>query len=208
MCPVSDADGPCWVEHSRAAHGPVGVGFFLLYRLLGVSSFAGVLVLCGAAAVQVGQIWLLNHYVDAKQEWSDARLQLITETLGIVRQLKLGGLASHFQRRIEGLREEQMRWSMRAHVVDACAWSLWDLLPSASVCAVFATASLVAPSLLVSEKIFATCAIIEIIRFPLTYLPEVRGGPSARSRLSTVAPSAVAASLTHSGPLTCRWLAD
>lgn len=153
----------------------VGFGLWLLYRLLGPPAYAGVAVLLAGSLLQGVLIWMLDFCIDKKQEWSDSRLQLISEALNVIRQLKLGGLSSLFRQRIEKLREGQMRWSMKAHTVDGVAWSLWELLQPLTVFAVFAV-SLASSTALTAEVIFSTAALLEIIRLPLLHIPEVFWG--------------------------------
>ncbi|KAF9576697.1 hypothetical protein EC968_005470 [Mortierella alpina] len=80
----------------------------LLYRLLGWSLVAGLVVFAIMVPIQTKMAGFLNGYQDDQLKWMDNRLRLMTEILTNIKIVKLYNWEQPFRKKIDALRAKEM----------------------------------------------------------------------------------------------------
>ncbi|KAF9285855.1 Multidrug resistance-associated protein 1 [Mortierella alpina] len=116
----------------RAISAPVEValGIWLLYRQLGPSAFTGLGVVILAMPVQgfIGNV--LNKAKDKKLEAMDGRVRLLTEVLSGIKIVKLYSWERSFQKKLETIREKELKHLMHIGTTMAFMLIMYTSLPS------------------------------------------------------------------------------
>ncbi|KIJ38934.1 hypothetical protein M422DRAFT_33000 [Sphaerobolus stellatus SS14] len=81
-----------------------------LYQVLGWSSFVGLATIIALVPVPSYIAKKLQSVQKNKMQKSDARVQEVTESVGVIRMIKLFGWEGEVGRRIAEKREEELRW--------------------------------------------------------------------------------------------------
>ncbi|MCO5600206.1 hypothetical protein L7F22_054315 [Adiantum nelumboides] len=143
----------------------------LYYFVLGLSSVAGVATLILIA--------LLTSYISARQKYyqlllmkgRDTRMQAIIETLAYIKVIKLQAWEEKFRKRVEDLRQEELKWLKKFVYAVACNMSiLWNTQPLVSV-ATYLVAVLIGTPLSTSI-IFTAASVFCIIQGPIRNFPQ------------------------------------
>ncbi|KAJ7578270.1 P-loop containing nucleoside triphosphate hydrolase protein [Mycena floridula] len=109
------------------------VGAYFLYMILGWAAFAGLAVmvlmlpipgLIGRALQRAKKTQLLK---------TDARVQTVTETLNVLRMVKMFGWERKLKDKLEDKREEELVYVMRGRVLDMMNQSVNYLLPAVNM---------------------------------------------------------------------------
>ncbi|KAF9938744.1 Multidrug resistance-associated protein 1 [Mortierella alpina] len=116
----------------RAISAPVelALGIWLLYRQLGPSAFTGLGVVLLAMPVQgfIGKV--LNKAKDKKLEAMDGRVRLLTEVLSGIKIVKLYAWERSFQKKLETIREKELKHLMHIGTTMAFMLIMYTSLPS------------------------------------------------------------------------------
>ncbi|TFK26992.1 hypothetical protein FA15DRAFT_614912 [Coprinopsis marcescibilis] len=143
---------------------------FLLYQLLGLSAFAGFLVLL------LG--WPLNNYVSRRSiriqkgvlNARDQRMGVLNELIGAVKFIKFFAWEERWIDRALESREKEMQWMVKARVNSVMFYLLWTLAPILVSIISFMTYVLQGNELTVSVA-FTSIALFNMIRTPLNVIP-------------------------------------
>ncbi|KAF9582973.1 hypothetical protein BGW38_010496 [Lunasporangiospora selenospora] len=87
----------------------LALSMFMLYRLLGWSFFAGVIVFVIVTPIQAKMGEFLTTFQDKKLEAMDVRLRLMTEILSSIKIVKLYGWEDAFHEKVQALRNKELR---------------------------------------------------------------------------------------------------
>ncbi|KAJ6452790.1 hypothetical protein C8R45DRAFT_1223373 [Mycena sanguinolenta] len=158
----------------------------LLYRLLGISAFAGALFLL------LG--WPLNSYLSRRSlhihkgllKAKDARMGILTELISAVKIIKFFGWQQRWIDRGLAAREEEMRWMTKARLNTIGLNSLWIMAPILISIVSFFTYVMLGNQLTIGTA-FTAIALFNMIRQPLEDLPSfIMGLIQARVSLHRV----------------------
>ena len=145
---------------------------FFLIKLLGPSALYGLLatLLCLP----------LNHIaskvvVKAQENLMkarDSRTALMNEILQGIRMLKFMAWERSFEKRIEGIRQEELHWQARNYLIEVCFNCIWALSPVVVTVVSFLHFTLVAKQELTPAIAFTSIAVFAELRYALNALPE------------------------------------
>ncbi|EJD03803.1 P-loop containing nucleoside triphosphate hydrolase protein [Fomitiporia mediterranea MF3/22] len=143
-----------------------------LYRVIGVSAFAGVVVVLVAYALN----WPLakaNIHI-TRQSWKarDVRMSGVNELFQNVRFLKLYGWTGTWTDRVLDKRERELRWRVKENICAVLISFVWIWVPSAMALFSFLFYTVVAGGRLTVSKTFTSLALFSFLRGPMLELPD------------------------------------
>jgi ABC-type multidrug transport system fused ATPase/permease subunit len=146
------------------------IALSFLYQLLGVSAFAGLLVLVAGwplnSAVTRRSIAIQRGVLAAR----DARMGVLSELLGAVKFIKFFAWEDRWIARALGARETEMGWMVKARLNSVLFTLLWTLAPVLVALVSFATFVLSGHDLDVATA-FTSLALFAMVRQPLNIIP-------------------------------------
>ncbi|KAG9127282.1 hypothetical protein FRC07_015040 [Ceratobasidium sp. 392] len=148
-------------EFSAVFSAPVrlSIALYFLYRVLGWSSFAGVLVVLLAYAVNYPLArWNISI---TRQGWKarDKRMSTVSELLTSLRFLKYMGWESRWADEVKHAREAELAWRVQENVCNVIIAFIWTWVPSAVVLVAFASYTLLAKEPLTVSSAFTAIEV-------------------------------------------------
>ncbi|KAF8583414.1 pleiotropic drug resistance ABC transporter [Ramaria rubella] len=148
------------------------IALVFLYRVLGRSSLAGVLVVIIA--------WVLNYPLArwnvsiTRSSWKakDKRMNGVNELFQNIRFLKFYGWDTRWAHKVNEFREIELSWRVKEAIVDTLISFIWTWVPSATALFAFMSYTLIDGQELTVSKAFVSVALFEQLQAPLTALPE------------------------------------
>ncbi|KAJ6593236.1 multidrug resistance-associated ABC transporter [Mycena capillaripes] len=146
------------------------VGSIFLYQLLGLSAFAGFVV------VLIG--WPLNSYLSRQSiriqkgmlKAEDARTGSLTELINSIKIIKFFAWEKRWIDRVLKARNEEMKWMVKARVNGVALYCLWIVVPVFIPVISFLTFVMLGNQLTISTA-FTAIALFGMIRQPLNVIP-------------------------------------
>ncbi|CAO1637053.1 unnamed protein product [Jaminaea pallidilutea] len=147
------------------------VASLFLYQLLGLSAFAGFLVLLVASPLQS---MLTRRMIAVSKKLSaarDQRLNALNEVTLNLHFIKYYAMENEMKQRVMALREKELSWLRRRQWQQASIMLLWSITPAAVTTVSFAFYVLVAKRDLDVSTAFTSIALFQLLRGPLNALP-------------------------------------
>ncbi|KAJ3508927.1 hypothetical protein NLJ89_g5494 [Agrocybe chaxingu] len=135
-----------------------------LYQILGWSSIVG---LVGTVALSplAGLLGKKVQDVQAvRMKMTDARVQSITEAIGVLRMIKLFGWEGKMTARIQEKREEELKWIWRSKMLKLISMLISMFIPTLTMLATYITYTAFMKEDLNASKIFSSMAVFSILR--------------------------------------------
>ncbi|KAJ7655558.1 hypothetical protein DFH06DRAFT_1200413 [Mycena polygramma] len=147
------------------------IGSIFLYQLLGLSAFAGFVVLL------LG--WPLNSYLSKRSvriqkgvlKARDTRMGVLTELIGSVKFIKFFAWEQQWIDRALKARNEEMKWMIKARINGVGFYCLWITTPILISVISFFTFVMLGNKLTISTA-FTAIALFGMIRQPLNVIPD------------------------------------
>ncbi|KAG6334434.1 hypothetical protein ID866_4655 [Astraeus odoratus] len=145
-----------------------------LCRLLGVSAWAGIGVLFVALFLL---IMVVPVFMRKAAPWfmrlGDRRLKSIREVLDGIRVVKVNGWEDHFLNKIEGIRNEQLRWLRRFNTGVACFVIVGQITNTLMPLAAFSLFGKENMGVIPSARVFPALSFFGMLVDPLIALPQL-----------------------------------
>ncbi|XP_048757959.2 multidrug resistance-associated protein 1-like isoform X1 [Ostrea edulis] len=151
------------------------VALYFLYRELGPSIFAGFGVMIVLIPVNAF-IAKKSRDLQVKQMiLKDGRIKMMNEVLNGIKVLKMYAWEPSFEEQILKLRRKELRVLRTMAFLNACVSFTWTTAPFLVSLVTFAVFVFSDPAnnILDAEKAFVSLSLFNILRFPLTMLPQV-----------------------------------
>lgn len=142
----------------------VGTCIWFLYEILGWSAFAGLAVmfvlfpLPGYVAQRIQRVQV------EKMQKTDARVQTVTETMNVLRMIKLFGWEEKLDARISEKREVELIWTWKTKILELVNNNLNYVIPLSTMMASYMTFTLIMGQNLTASKVFSSMTIFDILR--------------------------------------------
>ncbi|KAJ6604251.1 hypothetical protein DFH09DRAFT_1300496 [Mycena vulgaris] len=145
-----------------------------LYQVLGWSSFVGmgVMVLLFPLPGYVAK--LVQTVQQQRLKRTDARVQTVTETMNVLRMIKLFGWERQMNERVAEKREEELSWIWKRQVLDLLSGTLNFCIP---VCTMMATygellsfKTIIMKEDLSASKVFSSLGVFDLLRGQLQFI--------------------------------------
>ncbi|KDR71021.1 hypothetical protein GALMADRAFT_254171 [Galerina marginata CBS 339.88] len=97
-------------------------------------------------------------------ERTDARVQTVTETIGVLRMIKLFGLENKMRKAIKEKRDEELGWIWKDKMINLLNDAINFIIPTTTMLVTYATYNLIMKQSLNASKVFSSMAVFDIVR--------------------------------------------
>ncbi|CAA7262907.1 unnamed protein product [Cyclocybe aegerita] len=135
-----------------------------LYQILGWSSIVGLVgtvalsPLAGLLGKKVQDVQVV------RMKMTDARVQSITEAVGVLRMIKLFGWEGEMTARLQQKREEELKWIWKSKMLKLISMLISMFIPTLTMLATYITYTVFMKEELNASKIFSSMAVFSILR--------------------------------------------
>ncbi|KAI8092705.1 P-loop containing nucleoside triphosphate hydrolase protein [Halteromyces radiatus] len=148
------------------------IGLWILYGLLGKSSFAGILVM--VLSMPLTHI-VAKNFVKAQNDIMmsrDRRGSVTHEVLRGIRQIKFFAWESQWKERIMELRQLELKHLLTLYLCEIASSTIWNGLPLLVIVAAFWSYTVLEEKELTPAVAFTSMFIYSELRFQMTSIPE------------------------------------
>ncbi|KAJ7596700.1 hypothetical protein C8J56DRAFT_294246 [Mycena floridula] len=142
----------------------ISLCIWFLYVVLGWSAFVGLSVILVMFPVPGLVAKLVQIVQERRLKKTDARVQSVTETMNVLRMIKLFGWESQIDGRIAAKRDEELVWIKRRQFLELLNGTLNFIIPVLTMVATFATYTLVMKQELNASKVFSSMSVFDMLR--------------------------------------------
>ena len=152
----------------------IGLSLYFLWQELGISVLGGV----GAMVIMIpinGYLTSVSKRLQEKQmKFKDERVKAMNEILSGIKVLKLYGWELAFKTDILKIRNKEMANLKTINYLGAFIEALWSFTPFFVSFVTFAIYVLIdSKNVLTAEKAFVSLALFDVLRFPISMLPQL-----------------------------------
>ncbi|KAH8072268.1 hypothetical protein BXZ70DRAFT_964229 [Cristinia sonorae] len=148
---------------------PIQLAFciYFLYSILGWSAFVGLAatIVCFPLPGYMGK--LMAHTQKMKMEKTDERVQSVTETMAIIRMIKLFGWERKMAERISKKRQEELFYLRRQNILGLLIGMTGFTIPFITTISTYATYSLVMKKDLTASVVFSSMVVFDMFRMQI-----------------------------------------
>ncbi|XP_053196098.1 multidrug resistance-associated protein 1-like isoform X2 [Scomber japonicus] len=150
----------------------IALCFFFLWKLLGPSALAGVVMVIVLFPLNGVIAKIRTRLQEVQMRFLDGRIKLMNEILNGVKILKFYGWEDAFLRRVSGLRDGELGALKRSQVLYSVSLASFNSSSFLILFAVFGVFVVIDDrNVLDAQKIFVSVALINILKTPLSQLP-------------------------------------
>ncbi|KAG9043232.1 hypothetical protein FS837_009847, partial [Tulasnella sp. UAMH 9824] len=142
----------------------IALSTWFLHKILGWAAFVGLAVVIGTSPIPGYVGTFLNKIQVEQMKMTDARVQSVTETLGVIRMVKLFGWERKIEAHINEKRDAELKFIRKKQVLQLLSNNVNHFLPVLTMIATFATYTLVMKKQLSASVIFSSIAVFDVIR--------------------------------------------
>ncbi|XP_052261658.1 multidrug resistance-associated protein 1-like isoform X6 [Dreissena polymorpha] len=156
--------------------GPVQISFsiYFLWVTLGPSILAGLGVMIVMIPLNAVVANKVKQYQVKQMNLKDKRIKMMNEILNGIKILKLYAWERSFEQKVLKIRNKELAVLKRMSYLNAVTTFMWTVAPVAVCLVTFAVYVLVDDkNILDAEKAFVSLSLFNILRFPLSMLPNV-----------------------------------
>lgn len=134
-----------------------------LYRILGWSAIVGLFTTI-ALSPAVGYLGkMVNDVQVLKMKSTDARVQSVSEAVGVLRMIKLFGWENKMSQQLDIRREEELRWLWKIKFLKLSNTLISTFIPALTMLVTFATYTVIMKKELKASTIFSSMAVFGIL---------------------------------------------
>ncbi|KZP16764.1 P-loop containing nucleoside triphosphate hydrolase protein [Athelia psychrophila] len=142
----------------------VGLSIWFLYVILGWSAFVGLAVMVLLSPLPGAVASMIQSVQVARMQKTDARVQNVTETMNVLRMIKLFGWETKMNAKIADKREEELKLIRKRQMLDLLNHCINFLIPIATMLATYATYTLIMKKDLTASKVFSSITVFDLLR--------------------------------------------
>ncbi|RXW23865.1 hypothetical protein EST38_g2012 [Candolleomyces aberdarensis] len=135
-----------------------------LYLILGWSSFVGLAVMISLFPLPGYVAKLVQDVQVIRLKKTDARVETVSETMNVLRMLKLFGWERKMNERIAEKRDEELLYIWRRQILDLINGSLNFLIPIATMVASYSTFTVIMKRELSASIVFSSMTVFDMLR--------------------------------------------
>ncbi|KAJ7670138.1 P-loop containing nucleoside triphosphate hydrolase protein, partial [Mycena polygramma] len=142
----------------------------LLYKVLGWSAFVGMGTMVALSPLPGYVAKMLSTVRKQVLERTDARVQAVSETMNMLRMVKMFGWEQQMQQKIDEKREAELIWIRWEKIVFVANAILRALVPTITMLTTYATFTVIMKQELSAAKVFSSMAVFDLLRDQLAYI--------------------------------------
>ncbi|KAF9046093.1 multidrug resistance-associated ABC transporter [Panaeolus papilionaceus] len=142
----------------------LGLSALFLYKIMGWSAFVGfasIIVLLPAPGYIAS---LIQNYHEEKMAKTDARVDAVTETVGVLRMVKLFGWEKKMTAYLKGKREDELTWVWKNKIIELVNGVVNSFIPTVTMVVTYATYTMIMKQSLTPSIVFSSMAIFDRVR--------------------------------------------
>lgn len=159
-----------------------------LYILLGWSAFVGLAVMVALLPVPGYLTSVLQGVQGEKMKKTDSRTQTVTESMNVIRMVKMFGWESKVKSRIDQARAEEMKYIKKGKLLNLFISAVTFIIPTITMLATYTTASIFMKLKLNASIVFSSMILFDSMRDSLHqanyYIGEFVKGRVSLNRLN------------------------
>ncbi|KAJ7785923.1 hypothetical protein B0H16DRAFT_1657372 [Mycena metata] len=141
-----------------------------LYNVLGWSSFVGMGVMVALFPLPGYVAKLVQTVQQQRLKRTDSRVQAVTETMNVLRMIKLFGWERQMNERVAEKRDEELNWLWKRQMLDLLNGTLNFFIPVATMIATYGQFTLIMKEDLSASKVFSSMSIFDMLRNQLHFI--------------------------------------
>ncbi|KAJ7071475.1 hypothetical protein C8F01DRAFT_1317450 [Mycena amicta] len=141
-----------------------------LYNVLGWSAFVGMAVMILLFPIPGYVAKLIQTVQQRRLKTTDARVQVVTETMNVLRMIKLFGWERQMNERVAEKREEELGWLWKRQMLDLLNGTLNFFIPVATMLATYGTYTVIMKENLSASKVFSSMSVFDMLRNNLHFI--------------------------------------
>ncbi|KAL4247270.1 ATP-binding cassette transporter C [Abortiporus biennis] len=130
-----------------------------LYKILGWSVVPGIAVMIISLPIPVYITKYMNDIQVTRMKKSDARVQSVTETINVIRMIKLFGWERKMSDQLADKRQEELDYVWKSKVLEAISNAITSMVPIGTMIATFLTQTIILKRPMTASIIFPAIAI-------------------------------------------------
>ncbi|KAF7973519.1 hypothetical protein HWV62_14938 [Athelia sp. TMB] len=142
----------------------LALSVWLLYSILGWSAIVGLVVMVALFPIPGGVSKLMQGVQVNAMKKTDARVQTVTETMNVLRMVKLFGWEKKMNERISEKREDELHYIWKQRILEVCTTNINMIIPVSCMIVTYATYTLVMKQDLTASKIFASISVFDMLK--------------------------------------------
>ncbi|KAG9104015.1 hypothetical protein FRC06_006095 [Ceratobasidium sp. 370] len=146
------------------------VSVIFLYQILGWSAIIGMAVMVLFAPVPTVLADLVNSIQSERMKKTDARVQTITESINVVRMIKMFAWEDKVKSQVTAKREEELRWYRKRQYLGLANIQVNFVLPVIVMIVTYASHTLVFGHTLDASTVFSSISVFQVMRNQLHWL--------------------------------------
>ncbi|KAF8157953.1 multidrug resistance-associated ABC transporter [Crassisporium funariophilum] len=140
------------------------LAIIFLYVVLGWSAFVGfasIVVLLPAPGFLAAQMQKIQA---KKMEMTDARVEAVSETVGVLRMIKLFGWEQKMSKSLKVKRDEELAWIWKDKVIMLLNGVVNFIIPTITMVVTYGVYTIIMKEELNASKVFSSMAVFELVR--------------------------------------------
>ncbi|KAJ3512976.1 hypothetical protein NLJ89_g3209 [Agrocybe chaxingu] len=142
----------------------LGLAIAFLYIVLGWAAIVGlvsIVFLLPAPGIIAN---LMQKIQGVKMEKTDARVEAVTETIGVLRMVKLFGWEQKMSKNLGDKRDEELKWIFKDKMLSLLNDLVNFMIPTVTMLVTYATYTIIMKQSLNASKVFSSMAVFDIVR--------------------------------------------
>ncbi|TFY83125.1 hypothetical protein EWM64_g881 [Hericium alpestre] len=146
----------------------IAICIWFLNSILGWSAFVGMAMMLVLFPVPGYVARLIQTAQVETMKQTDSRVQTVTETMNVLRMIKLFGWEPRTNDRIADKRADELKWIRRRQLLDLLNNTINYIIPMATMVVTFATYTVIMKKELKPSAVFSSMAVFDILRDQLS----------------------------------------
>ncbi|GJE99674.1 multidrug resistance-associated ABC transporter [Phanerochaete sordida] len=154
---------------------PLGIisSMWFLYALFGWSSLVGLAVMLILFFVPGRITAAMSVAQKEKMKATDSRVQLVTESLGVLRMIKLFGWETRVEQEVAVKRESELKWVWRSIILSLSTFNFNRMIPLIQMIVTYAVYALVQKRTLTASIVFSSISVFGSMRIQFHFISQM-----------------------------------
>ncbi|KAI0085661.1 hypothetical protein BDY19DRAFT_964983 [Irpex rosettiformis] len=137
---------------------------WFLYSILGWSAFLGMSIIFITLPIPTRMVRHIQGAQVEKMKRTDARVQLVTEIMNVIRMIKLFAWEPHMNAKLAEKRKDELQYQKRVSILELIYKNINFAIPVFTMIATFASYTLVMKQELTASRVFSAMSVFEVLR--------------------------------------------
>ncbi|KAI0750650.1 hypothetical protein C8Q80DRAFT_1097969 [Daedaleopsis nitida] len=142
----------------------VVLSVWFLYSILGWSAFMGMIAMALLFPIPGYVASMIQGVQTEKMKKTDARVQNVTETMSVIRMIKLFGWEPRVADQLATKRDDELSFIRKYKILELVNNNINFVIPVVTMVATFTTYTVVMGQLLTASRVFSAMAVFDVLR--------------------------------------------